>query len=189
MLVSEPDLDRANTHNFAYLISDNKDSAQAFLDEFLASGSKSGDKFEEIAKKYYDKLFEGHDHENHKEGEKDPVFSYAQVDQGKEKYFADNYNKLNEWIDDEARKAGDNTGAKLVEMTIENSDKTKTTYYAVVLFEGADDPAWYVDGFAGATQQMIDDWYKDELDKKLIKTNPDAIADINLIRYSAGGVS
>lgn len=189
MLVSEPDLDRANTHNFAYLISDNKDAAQAFLDEFIASSNKTGDIFEDMAQKHYDKLFEGHDHEHHEEGEKDPVFSFAQVDQGKEKYFADNYNKLNEWIDDEARKAGDTTGAKLVEMTVENSDKTKTTYYAVVLFEGADDPAWYVDGFAGVVQQMIDDWYKAELEKKLITYNPDAIADINLIRYASGTAS
>ena len=74
-------------------------------------------------------------------------------------------------------------------MTVDNSDKTKTTYYAVVLFEGADDPAWYVDGFAGVVQQMIDDWYKAELEKKLITYNPDAIADIKLIRYSAGTAS
>ncbi len=188
MLVSKPDLDRANTQNIAYLISDNKAAAEAFLAEFLASGTKNRDIFEEMAKKQYDKLFEGHDHDAHKEGEKDPVFSYAKADQAKEKYFADEYNVLNEWLDDEARKDGDYT-SKLIEITIENSDKTKTTYYAALFFEDHDEPAWYVDGFAGATQEKIDEWYKAELAKKLIKYNWAAIDDINLIRYASTSAS
>lgn len=183
MLVTLPDLDRSNTHNMAYVISDNKVAAEAFLAEFTASGTKNRDIFEELAKKQYDKLFEGHDHDDHEEGEKDPVFSYAKADQAKEKYFADEYAALNKWLDEGARKNGDYT-TKLIEITIENSDNTKTTYYAALYFESQDDPAWHVDAFAGATQKEIDDWYKAELGKKLIKYNWDAIGDIPLIRYA-----
>ena len=65
-----------------------------------------------------------------------------------------------------------------ITITITNSDKTTTTYYAVVLFENHDVEAWYADAFAATTSKMIDDWYKAELDKKLITFNWDAIDDI-----------
>lgn len=185
MITELPSLDFSKTHNIAYMISDNKAAAEAFLEAFIGSDKKDRDTFEDLAKKQYDKLFEGHDHENHKEGETDPVFSYAQVDQGKEKYFADDYDAINQWIDDAARKDKDYT-SELIKISITGSDKKITTYYAAVYFEGHDEPAWYVDAFAGATQKEIDDWYKAELAKKLITYNMDAIEDITLIRFSTG---
>ena len=185
MITELPHLDETKTHNMAYMISDNKVAAEAFLKEFRGSEKKNRDVFEELAKKQYDKLFEGHDHENHEEGEVDPVFNYAQADQAKEKYFADDYNALNKWLDDEARKDNDYT-AELIKISITGSDKKVTTYYAALYFEGHDEDAWYVDAFAGATQKEIDDWYKAELAKKLISYNMDAIADIALVRYSTG---
>ena len=183
MITKLPDLDRNKTHNIAYMISDNKEAAEAFLAAFLGGEKKDRDTFEELAKKQYDKLFEGHDHSNHKEGEVDPVFSYAKVDQAKENYFADDYDAINKWIDDDARKDKEYT-QELIKISITGSDKKITTYYAAVFFEDHDEPAWYVDAFAGATQKEIDDWYKAELAKKLITYNMDAIEDITLIRFA-----
>ena len=183
MITELPDLDRTKTHNIAYMISDNKEAAEAFLKAFLGSDKKDRDTFEELAQKQYDKLFEGHDHDHHEEGEVDPVFSFAQADQAKEKYFADDYGAINEWIDDDARKDKDYT-SELIKITITGSDKKVTTYYAAAFFESHDEPAWYVDAFAGATQKEIDDWYKAELAKKLITYNMDAIEDITLVRFN-----
>lgn len=188
MLLSTPALDETFTHDIAYLISDNKDAANAFLKEFKSSAAKNGDVFEEIAKKHYDKLFEGHDHSDHAEGEKDPVFSYAQAEHVKEKYFADDYNVLNEWIDDEVRVSGDLTD-EVIEITVTSTDsqgkKTETKYYAVLFFENQNSSAWYIDALLGAVQQNIDDWYEAELAKKLITYNFKAINKIDLISFTA----
>ena len=185
MITELPTLDFTKTHNIAYMISDNKEAAEAFLKAFIGSEKKDRDTFEELAKKQYDKLFEGHDHENHKEGEVDPVFSYAKNDQAKEKFFNDDYDALNKWLDDAARKDNEYT-TELIKVSVKGSDNKTTTYYAALFFEGHDEPAWYVDAFAGATQEEIDNWYKAELAKKLISYNMDAIEDINLVRYSSG---
>ena len=185
MITELPTLDFTKTHNIAYMISDNKEAAEAFLKAFIGSDKKDRDTFEELAKKQYDKLFEGHDHENHKEGEVDPVFSYAKNDQAKEKFFNDDYDALNKWLDDAARKDNEYT-TELIKVSVKGSDNKTTTYYAALFFEGHDEPAWYVDAFAGATQEEIDNWYKAELAKKLISYNMDAIEDINLVRYSSG---
>jgi len=175
MLIEEPTLDKTQTHNIAYLITDDKQAAEKFFNAFIASKDKTRDKFVELADEHYDALHASHDHSD--ESAKEPTFSYSSVDQAKEKYFADNYKQINDWIDDKARVDGSYT-EKMIEITVTNSDKTKTTYYAVVLFEGHDAEAWYADAFAGVTREKIDEWYKAELDKKLIKYNWDAIDDI-----------
>ncbi len=177
MLIEEPTLDHAKTHNMAYLITDDKAAAEKFLNAFKSGKDKTRDEFVRLAEEHYDTLHAGHDHSD--ESAKEPTFSFSSVDRAKEKYFADNYQLINDWLDDANRK--DNTYTeKLIEITVENNDKdkTKTTYYAVVLFEDHDVEAWYADAFTGATQKKIDDWYKAELDKKLINYNWDAIDDI-----------
>ncbi len=175
MLIEQPTLDHTETHNIAYLISDNKEAAQKLLDAFKAGKDKTRDEFVRLAEEHYDALHAGHDHSD--EDAKEPTFSYSKVDRAKELYFADDYDLINDWIDDDARVDGSYT-EKMIEIIVTNSDKTKTTYYAVVLFEGHDVEAWYSDAFNGTVQKQIDEWYKAELDKKLITYNWNAIDDI-----------
>ncbi len=178
MLLEKPSMDVSFTHNMAYLITDNKESAEAFLKAFLASNEKTRDNFEKLAKAEYDKLHKVDEHgdHNHAEGETEPTFSYAKVDQAKEKYFATSYDALNTWLDDDKRVAGEYT-SELITVEVENNDadKTKTKYYAVLLYEDQDDPAWYVDAFNATVQKDIDDWYEVEIKKPTVTYNFDAI--------------
>ncbi len=180
MLLEKASKDESLTHNMAYLISDNKEAAEAFLKAFLASSDKSRDKFEEFAKAEYDKLHKVDEHgdHNHAEGEKEPTFSYYQVDQAKEKYFADDYNAINDWLDSADRKNGDYTSELIVVEIKDSKGKVTATYYAALVFEEHDDAAWYVDAFNGTVNKAMDDWYKAEIDKKLITYNWDVISGI-----------
>ena len=133
--------------------------------EFLALTEKTGEKFEEIAEKYYNELHgidEDGEH-NHGEDGAEPIFSYSRVERVKEKYFADDYNAINDWIDNADRKAGDYTD-KLIEIKVESGsgdNKTETTYYVAVLFEAHDLEAWHADALAGVVAEDIDKWYKE----------------------------
>ena len=130
MLISEPDMDRSYTHNFAYLISNNKEAAEAFLQEFKSSATKDCDVFETIAEKHWETINNRHDNSEHKEGENDPTFNYAVVSNGKEKYFSDAYNVLNEWIDDDSRNSGDYTEA-LIEFVADSGRSATNSIYIV----------------------------------------------------------
>ena len=165
MLTKAPDKDNAMTHNLTYLISDNKEAAEKFMAAFLALTEKTGENFEEIAEKYYNELHgidEDGEH-NHGEDGAEPIFSYSRVERVKEKYFADDYNAINDWIDNADRKAGDYTD-KLIEIKVESGsgdNKTETTYYVAVLFEAHDLEAWHADALAGVVAEDIDKWYKE----------------------------
>jgi hypothetical protein len=176
MLLEEPTLDHSKTHNMAYLITDDKAEAEKLLAAFVAGTDKSRDEFVRLAEAQYDVIMGSHVHTD-EEGHKEPTFSFAKADKAKEKYFSDSYGAINIWLDSEARADGSYTETPIT-ITITNSDKTTSTYYAVVLFENHDVEAWYADAFTGATNKKIDDWYKAELDKKLVTFNWDAIDDI-----------
>ena len=175
MIREKADLDRTATHNIAYLITDNKDAAEKFLAEFVASGTKSRDEFVKMADAHYEALHAGHDHSS---GEAEPVFSFASADMAKENYFNTSYKLINDWIEDAARVDGDYT-ATLIEIPVSNSSGSTTTQYAVVYFEKHDDRgAWYSDAFTAAAQEKMDEWYKAEIAKGLITYNWEAIDEI-----------
>ncbi len=177
MLTEKPSMDKTLTHNLAYMISDNKEAAEKFLADFLASSEKTGEKFEELAQKQYDALHgvDEHGDHNHEEGETEPIFSYSRDERAKEKYFADDYNAINEWVDNADRKAGDYTD-KLIEIKIESGSGdslTTTTYYAAVLFEGHDLEAWHSDALAGVVAEDIEKWFEEQ--KVNVTHNTDVI--------------
>ncbi len=180
MLLEKASKDESLTHNMAYLISDNKAAAEAFLKAFLESDDKSRDKFEELAEAQYDKLHnvDEHGNHNHEEDEEEPVFSYYQVDQAKEKYFSDDYNAINDWLDSADRKNGDYTSELIVIEIKDSKGKVTDTYYAALVFEEHDDMAWYVDAFDGTVNEAMEDWYDAEIAKKLITYNWDVISGI-----------
>lgn len=176
MLIEEPTLDHSATHNMAYLITTDQEAAKAVLAAYVAGTDKSRDEFVKIAEKKYDEVMGAHVHTDD-EDHTEPTFNFASVDRAKEEYFSDSYSAMNMWLDSAARVDGSYTDAP-ISITVDNSDKTKTTYYAVLLFENHDVEAWYADAFTAVTQQMIDEWYESELDKKLITYNWDVIDDI-----------
>ncbi len=183
MLLEKPSKDETLTHNMAYLISDNKEAAEEFLKAFLASDDKSADKFVELGDAQYNKLHNVDEHgdHQHEEGETEPTFSYYKVEQAKEKYFADDYNAINTWLDSADRKDGDYTN-ELITIEIKDSTGNVTdTYYAALVFETHDDAAWYVDAFNGTVSEEIDTWYQNELAKKLITYNWDVIGELSII--------
>ncbi len=172
MLTKKPSLDHSITHNITYLITDNKTYADKFLAEFLAS-DKTGETFETLGEKYYNDLHgidEDGEH-NHEDDETEPVFSYSRDERAKEKYFADDYDAINRWVDSADRKAGDHTDT-LIEIKVESGsgdDATTTTYYAVVLFEGEDLEAWHADALSGVINEDVESWY--ETEKKVVIHN------------------
>ncbi len=185
MVDKKADLDRTATHNLAYVLSDNKANAQAFLDAFKASKDKSAKSFEELAEKHYNtihKVDDNGDH-NHAESETEPVFNYEKAEKLAEgsfaKVFGKDYAKLDDWVDSEERKAGDLT-AELIEIKVDGK-----THYAVVFLENHDDEVWHVNSFNGVLSERIDEWYKGELEKNPV-TNNLAWVDIQIVRYSMG---
>ncbi len=175
MLLSKPHYDTNPTHHIAYVISDNKTAAQAFLDAFNASSDKTADGFEALAKEHYDKMFANHDHSTHAEGE-EPTFSYAQVENAKENYFADDFSAYNDWFTVDTRKSGDVVAELIAATSINTSTNKAVTYYAVLFYEDISDAAWYVDALSGAADEKINAWYLAE--RSLVQYNMDAIGKI-----------
>ena len=178
MLRTESSLDTSITNNMAYLITDDQAAAEKFLEAFKKNKTHSRDEFVRIAEEHYDALHASHDHSD--ENAKEPTFSYASVDNAKKKYFADAYGALNLWLEDEARVDGEyiDTKEKIIKIEVTNSDKSVTTYYAVLLLEGDGEMAWYADAFAGATQKRINEWYENAIKQYPITINQDALDDI-----------
>lgn len=175
MLLTKPSMDYEPTHNFAYLISDQKEAVEKFLAEYIKSEKKDGKTFVDIAEQFTP------EHDHGEEDHSEPVYSYSQVERAKEKYFNDSYNLINDWIEAEERKAGDYTD-KIIEVTVKSSDgKTETKYYAVVLFEDHDKEAWYADAFNGALQDAIDDWYENAKKNNPVIPNNDVIDGLTTI--------
>ncbi len=177
MLTSKPAMDEKHTHNFAYLISDNKLAAEKFLAEYLKAQKKDGESFVDLAEKYTP------EHEHTSEEHDEPVYSYDNVVRGKHDYFNDDYQKINEWIEAEGRKAGDYTD-KIMEITVKSgsgNDAKETKYYAVVYFEKQAEAAWYADAFNGALQDSIDKWYEDAQKSNPVIPNHNVIDDLTII--------
>ncbi|MGM9644708.1 MAG: hypothetical protein ACI3X1_06440 [Eubacteriales bacterium] len=175
MLLTKPSMDYELTHNFAYLISDQKDAVEKFLAEYIKSEKKDGEAFVDLAKNFTP------EHDHTEEDHDEPVYNYSQVERAKEKYFNESYQLINDWIDAEERKAGDYTD-KIIEVTVKSSDgKTETKYYAAVLFEDHDKEAWYADAFNGALQDSINDWYEEAKKTYPVKPNNDVIDGLTTI--------
>ena len=74
-------LDMENTHNFAYLITDDKTAVESFLNEFnaLGEGEQTRDKFYDVADKYYEDKYANHVHSDD-DDHVDPIFTYNKID-------------------------------------------------------------------------------------------------------------
>ena len=190
MVLRPSDLDRVNTHNFGYVITNDKAAAEKILSDFKAvdEADRSRDKFKEMAEAYYNKHFADHEHTDEEHVE--PVFVYDAVRQGKAGYFASAYGsdfkKFDTWLDSSDRGKDGEKGEimpEYVELTVGTGDN-KQTYYAVIYFERHHSQAWMVDAYADITQDYINDWYEGEIKKDLIDFNESAFDDIMIVKYS-----
>lgn len=178
-------LDTDLTNNFAFVISDKKENVESFLSQFKELTEKNAEIFNDKAEEFYEKLHEGHDHND--ENATEPVFVYYNVEQMAKDFFNNNYfgieNDADAWIDAE-RKAGDLSEIFAIEIEETNSstnEKEKKTYYVVVYFDGRDREEYYVNGFNGLVNERFDDWYKNDSSKKDIHYNKNAFDNINTI--------
>jgi hypothetical protein len=166
----------------AYIVSNNKEAAQAFLASFKASTTKDRDVFYDLAEKQAEKLSEHHkaEHDSADKNHTEPTFYYDSVEKAKDEYFNASYSAINDWLDTVALTDGKYT-EELIEITVD-----KQTYYAVVFFEKYNDIAWYVDAYDGYIAQEVDEWYKAELKKNNIVKDNGVLSNLNTLMISSG---
>ena len=160
--VMEPmHFETALTHNFSYLISNDKDAITKFIENFNANEKKDVDAFIEIADKISADLHSGEDHEH----SDDEMFNYDILEKSAAGAFTTNYKKLNDWI--EAADRQNNTLSDIIEIKITSTDSTTNkvttkTQYGVIFFKDHAGETWYESAKSGLVNQWIDEWYANE---------------------------
>ena len=150
------------THNFAYLISDTKQSIFDFCKAFVACEEKNSDLFLEIAEERYNAIHKAEDH-NHSDSE---IFAYNKLEKQAAGWFlangGDSYKIIDTWLDTADRKNGDLSDVIALNIiSTDSTGKTTTsTQYAVIFFESHSEETWYVIAFDGAVSENFDEWYE-----------------------------
>lgn len=161
--VFEPShIDKELTHSFSYLVVDNKDVLATFIEKYKANETKDLDAFVDVANKYYEDIHAAEDHE-HKD---DEMFAFDKLEKQAAGYFNTNYSKLNDWVEDAARKEKDLSD--IIEITIKSTDsttkkETTTTQYGVLFFEKHEGETWYESAKTGKINEKVEAWYEDQL--------------------------
>lgn len=172
-------LDFSFTKDMAYVVSNDKDYVESFVESFNNASEKDREEFYRLAEIQYDAIQDAHSQEHSDSEEHDePVFSFNSVEKAADNYFASSYSAINDWLDTGA--LVDNTLSEIIEIKVEDD-----TYYAVVFFEKYNKQAWYVNAYNGYIEQEADAWYQAELDKKLITHNDKLLSDINTLIISS----
>lgn len=170
-------LDESLTKDYAYLISNNKEAFDAFVESIKAESALDREKFKEIADEAYEALHDSHDHDE--EGFVEPIFGAENVDKAADEYFLADYDAMNKYLD-----AGDlkeNTLSDVITMEIKDE-----TYYAIVFFEGYNDMVWYAQAYEGVVSENYTEWYESHKKEYALKFNDDALSDLNTIMWSTG---
>lgn len=169
-------LDESLTKNYAYLISNNKEAFDAFVESIKAESALDGKKFKEMADEAYEKLHDSHDHDA--EGFVEPIFGAEYVEKAADKYFLTDYDAMNKYLD--AGDLKDNTLSDV--MTIEIKDET---YYAIVYFENYSDMVWYAQAYSNVISENYTEWYEAHAKEYALKFNDKALSSLNTIMWSA----
>ena len=168
--------DTEPTHDFAYLISDERQNIFDFDKAFKAAeGDKTADLFIEIAEKQYNAIHESEDHE-HSENE---IFAYRKLEKQAAGWFYDNSNKNNgykvmdAWLESADRKDGDLS--QIIDLKIVSTDSsgkaTTSEQFAIIFFTQHNDETWYVTAFDGAVTENFNEWYEDWLKENNLKVD------------------
>ncbi len=168
-------LDKELTDNIGFVIGDNKADVEAFYKQFNESQNKTLDSFNDMAKEYYEKMHEGHDHST---STKEPVFVYSKVEQASKDFFKSNYfsnkeNDLDKWLKTDVQNG---SVSRVFTVTVD-----KNTYYGFVYLSSRDEAQYYVDAFNGVISERYNNWYKNESGLKDIVYNQNALESINTI--------
>ena len=180
------DLDHEYTHNYAYLVTNDKAELEKFIDSFkaLKDAEKTGEKFKELAEKQNEGIHsaEGHEHSA------DEMFEFNSVEKQTAGAFNTSYDKLNKWVEDEARKAGELS--EIIEVTTGTGKDAKTTY-CVIFFEKENKEekgeTWYVNGYASTVSFQFEEWYNQQLKDKPLDINTKALQDISTVAFATSG--
>ncbi len=157
--------DKELTHNFAYLVSNDKHAIEEFIEKFNAGEIKDMDTFKKIAEQYYEEMHSSEEHEHSDE----EMFAYDSLEKQAAGAFNTSYKVLNDWVESADRKDNELSGVLNIKVTSTGSDNkvTTKTQYGVIFFQNHDDETWYVNAKAGAVSEQFGDWYEEQL-----KNNP-----------------
>lgn len=152
-------LDKELTHNFAYLVSDDKQVVFDFIKAFNVGKDKTLDSFYELAEKTYNDIHSAEGHEHSEE----EMFDYNKLEKQPANAFGTTYQVLNDWVEDEARKDGELSDRIEVSVVTTSGSTSKTEkQYAVIFFEKHNVPTWQAYGQAGAVAEDFDEWFEKE---------------------------
>ena len=157
-------LDKTLTHDFAYLVVDDKAVAEDFIASFKA-GELTGDRFVELAGEKYNAIHSADDHE-HSDSE---MFEYNSFEKQGEGVFNATYAVLNEWI--EADGIADNSVSDVLEIKVDDT----TTQYGVLYFAKHNSELWYATAYNTVVSEQFETWYDDTL--KAMKDNGSYVVD------------
>ena len=176
MAIALPNYDETFTHDFAYVITDSEDAANAVLKDLkaLAYYERNGDEFMKIAEEHLNEISSS---DNAK------FFGFDNVKNGKGSYFNQAFDDLNKWIESDDRMGGDFT-SKIIEITANFK-----TYYAVLYYDGDGMPAWYADVLEDMTAEELGEWYKQELRRDHVNFDMEAFESIEIVRQGNSGNS
>ncbi len=158
-------LDKELTHNFAYLVSNDKHAIEEFIEMFNAGEIKDMDTFKKIAEQYYEDMHSSDEHEHSDE----EMFAYDSLEKQAAGAFNSSYSVLNDWVESADRKNNELSDILEIKITSTGSDNkvTTKTQYGVVFFQDHDGETWYVNAKAGTVSEQFSDWYEEQL-----KNNP-----------------
>lgn len=170
------------THNFAYLVSHDKELLEKFIAEFN-KGDKTLDKFMEAAAVVEEEYNAHHAEEDH-EHSGNEIFEYNKLEDQPNEAFNSTYKVLNEWVE-----AGDRTDKSVSEI-IEIAVDSTNTQYGVLFFENHGFETWYSvalngDGetVEGLLSEQLSDWYEEACKTNPIKINAKAVQNITVVPY------
>lgn len=149
LLEKETYRDTQQTEKFGYALFTSKEDAEKFHAEFTAQQTKDLDTLIDVL---------DHMHEEITVSSYDAVENYVPGTVKKNQ----SIEGVDSWL--ETAKAGDVSAVtEVVKTTTTTKDgetqETKTTYYAVMVYEGQGYEAWFYNALVGATTVAVNDWY------------------------------
>ena len=152
LLEKEAYRDETQTEKFGYALFTSKEDAEKFYEAMVAKKTNNLDTLIEVLNDLHEEI---------------TVNTYN----AQENYVVDTLkdqqkiDTMDEWL--KKAKEGDLSPVTEVTKTTVSTDEdgkskeTKTTYYAVMVYEGKGDLAWFYNALVGATSVEIEDWYEE----------------------------
>ena len=172
------------THDFAYLVSDEKANVFEFSKVFGANTEKTLDLFVENADTLYEKIHSSEDHKH----SSDEMFEYNKLEKQAASAFGTDYKVLNEWVESADRtekQLSDIIEIKIVSTDSTTGKTTTKTQYGILFFDKHSEETWYVSASAGAVSENFQEWYEAWLEKSPLKIDKSALSSIETVKFYA----